>query len=204
MANRLTWISISTAHDSKSVNFLSLYASICHSHPCDLADSEELHHWVETVVNICILLFKLQTIWVTSLLALNKPLYIPNTVLLTCKLWWHSGWHSGRWLSGWHSGSWHMNSISTAHTILNQWSSYLFMLAFTTAISMSYIWPADTEELHHWVETVVNKPYGKYLPVSLAACRVLLVHRCLHLDGMLNTHTIMCSSVHSRKASSHT
>ena len=137
MANRLTWISISTAHDSKSVNFLSLYASICHSHPCDLAGSEELHHWVETVVNICILLFKLQTIWVTSLLALNKPLYIPNTVLLTCKLWWHSGWLSGSWHSGWRSGSWHMNSISIAHIILNQWSSCLFMLAFTTAI----LWP---------------------------------------------------------------
>ena len=109
MANRLTWISISTAHDSKSVNFLSLYASIYHIHPCDLADSEELHHWVETVVSICILLFKLQTIWVTSPLALNNPLYIPNTVLLTCKLWWHSGWLSGSWHSGWHSGSWHLN-----------------------------------------------------------------------------------------------
>ena len=51
-----------SAHDSKLVNFLSLYASIYHIHPCDLADSEELHHWVETVVSICILLFKLQTI----------------------------------------------------------------------------------------------------------------------------------------------
>ena len=77
------------------------------------------------------------------------------------------------------------------------------MLAFTTAILMTYIWSADSEELHHWVEMVLNKLYGKYLPVSHACSMYVVVSTQMFTLGWHVKHTYHhVFSVHSRKASS--
>ena len=54
-------------------------------------------------------------------------------------------------------------------------------------LATAMIRPANSKELCHWVEAVVSKAYGKYLPEWCYYTGVL------HLDSMLNTHTMMFS-----------